>query len=153
MISIHKDSITHINSSIPSLPKAMRELGGSQLPNGDLVICGGVTGYGSNYPYLHYKEGSNLWTKVGTMKETRSDHSSVWIDGRLLTTGGLIPLYQKTSHQEEFSFDGGVKERQKMPIALYSHSATIFDKDRMIVSGGVNERNVSKLFSKLKFEK
>ena len=77
MISIHKHSISHINSSIPSLPKVMWGLGGSQLPNGDLVVCGRVTRYGSYYPYLHYEKGSNQRTKVGTMKGARSDHSSV----------------------------------------------------------------------------
>ena len=150
MISIHKDSISHINSCIPILPKAMWGLGGSQLPNGDLIVCGGVSGYGSYYPYLHYKEGSNEWTEVGAMKGARSHHSSVWIGGRLLTTGGANNSNKKTSHHEEFSFDGGWKERKEMPIALYSHTATIFDQNKMIVSGGFNERNVSKLFSKLR---
>ena len=152
MISIQKDSISRINSSIPSLPKVLWGLRGTQLPNGDLLVCGGVTGMGIS-EYRHYKEGSNQWTKVGTMKGARSLHSSVWIDGRLLVTGGVNSSNKKTSYHEEFSFDGGVKERKELPIALYSHTATIFGQNGMIVSGGFNERNVSKIFSKLRFEK
>ena len=154
MISIHKDSISQINSSIPSLPKIIWRSGlvGTQLPNSDLVVCGRMTGLGLG-EYLHYKEGSNEWTKVGAMKGARLYHSSVWIDGRLLTTGGANTLNKKTSNHEEFSFGGGVKERKEMPIALYSHTATIFGRNKMIVSGGFNERNVRKIFSKLKFEK
>ena len=46
-----------------------------------------------------------------------------------------------------------MKERKEMPIALYSYTAIIFGRNKMIVSGGFNERNVRKIFSKLKFEK
>ena len=157
IISIHQDSISHIDSSIPSLPKEYWGLGGAQLPNGDLVVCGGQTG---EYiqddcfsEYLYYKEGSNQWKKVGTMKPERTHHSSVWNDGRLLTTGGERYLNGPISHHEEFSFDGkrgwrmefdGVKERKEMPIALYKHTTTILDQNRMIVSGGKIKSCVSK---------
>ena len=54
-----------------------------------MVVRGGVTGYGyKSDEYQHYKEGCNQWTKVGTIKKARLSHSSVWIDGRVLTTGG-----------------------------------------------------------------
>ena len=142
MISINKDSISHINSSIPSLPKGYRRLSGAQLPNRDLVICGrdGIS-YTNNH-YLHYKEGSNEWKKVGTMKKAKFRHSSVWIDGRLLTTG---ESRKGTSYLEEFSFNGGVKIRKNMPIPLKFHTATIFDRNRIIVCGGL-DRRVSQTF-------
>ena len=41
VISIKKDSISHINSTIPSLPKGLCDISGAQLPNDDLVVCGG----------------------------------------------------------------------------------------------------------------
>ena len=146
MISINNDLISHIDSSIPSYPKRYREVSGAQLPNSGLVICGGEIRSNSSHQYLHYKDGSIQWTKVGTMKKARYMHSSVWIDGRLLTTGGWPLSAKTTSHHEEFSFDGGVKEREEMPIALAGHTATIIEQNKMIVCGG-RTGNVSKTFS------
>ena len=151
MISINKDSISHINSSIPSLPMGCCGLSGAQLPNRDLVICGRdpytkKISYTNNH-YLHYKEGSNKWKKVETMKKEKFGHSSVWIDV-LLTTGGMVVESRKgTSHHEVFSFKGGVKIGENMPIPLKFHTATIFDRNRIIVCGGEVYRNVSQTFS------
>ena len=142
MISLNKDSISHVNSSIPSLPKGLNGLKGAQLPDGNLVISGGFNLHsGVSDEHLLYKVGLDQWRKVGTMKEARCWHSSVWIDGRLLTTGGWNPYDAKnrlkiTPHHEEFSFDGGVKERKEMPMSLDDHAATIFDRNKMIVTGG-----------------
>ena len=147
MISIKKDSISHINSTIPSLPKGLCDLSGAQLPNGDLVVCGGRSRSGKSDEYLHYNHGSNIWTKVGTMITERTSHSSIWIEDCLLTTGGRNMVGKVTSCHEEFSFHGGFKERKKMPIPLNHHTATRFDQNKIIVCGGYDGR-VSKILSK-----
>ena len=152
MIAINKDSISHIKSSIPPLQKGIRGLRGAQITDGKLVISGGWTRSGRNDKYRYYKEGFNHWRKVGTMKKARNYHSSIWIDGRLLTTGGRDTSIRTTSHHEELSLDGNVKEMKEMPIALMSHTATIFDQHKMIVCGGRDEK-VSQILSKLRFEK
>ena len=177
VISITKDSISHkwttkFNSHIkhqliPSLPKKLSALRGTQLSNGDLVLSGGstISGYDDvesdgrytrihwievnvcNDEYLQYKQGSNRWTKVGTMKTARRHHSSVWIDGCLLTTGGESGEWKRIAHHEEFSLNGGVKERKEMPIALKFHTTTKFGHHKMIICGGVGF-SVSQTFSK-----
>ena len=158
MIAINENSISHINSSIPFLQKGLRGLSGAQLPDGNLVIIGGWTGSGRSYEYLHHKEGFDRWRNIERMKKARSYHSSLWIDGRLLTTGGKDPSGKPTSCHEEFSFDVKKgrwkkwKERKEMPKALYGHTATIFDQKKMIVVGGQNQK-VSQILSKLRFEK
>ena len=160
MISFNKNSISHINSSIPSLPQGLAELSGTQLPNGDLLVCGGWTGFVVSNQYLHFKKDSNNWTKVGAMLMDRNWHSSVWIDGRLLTTGGLKEDHhwwrsgprKISSHHEEFSFDGGVKEMKEMPIALMGHTATIFDQNKMMVCGGIFFGDFNKKVSKNIFQ-
>ena len=78
------------------------------------------------------------------MKKATSCHSSVWIDGRLLTLGGLSHN-TVTSRHEEFSFDEGVKERKDMPIPLKNHTATKFGHHKIIVCGGIAEK-VTKTF-------
>ena len=145
MISIEKDSISLIDSSIPHLPKGLCALGGAQLPNGDLVLCGGGSSSGQNNEYLHYNHDSRYWKKVGTMKTARFYHSSLWIEDCLLTVGGFDSSRKITSWHEEFSFDGGIKERTEMPIALTDHTATIIDQNRILVCGGHDGR-VSNIF-------
>ena len=154
VISIIQDAISHINSPIPSLPKKLAHLSGAQLPNGNLVICGGRKRFDDNYSasitediqysdeYLHCQVGSNQWTKVGNMKHNRAFHSSVLLDGCLITTGGcsnpstLSLDYERLSNLEIFSRHRDVLEMKEMPVALSDHTATMFGKNRILVCGG-----------------
>ena len=152
IVSIITDSIVLNDTVIPPLPKELAALGGTQLPNGDLLLCGGVFAeevedifYFSSEDFKHcsdeyllYINGSSQWTKVGTMKKKRYGHSSVLIEDRLHTTGGLYNK-EMTSHHEQFSFDEGVKEMKEMPIPLEYHTATTFSKNKMIVCGGIGD--------------
>ena len=90
------------------------------------------------------------------MKNVRRHHSSVWMDGCLLTTGGeeqqkenSRKLWKNISHHEEFSLKEGVKERKELPIVFRCHKATKFDHHKMIVCGGEVLAGVSYPFSKL----
>ena len=138
--------MSRLNSSIPSLPKRLERLGGAQLPNGDLLISGGGKGTRCNDEYLHYKYGSDQWKLVGSMKWARYGHSSVLIDGILLTTGGFDSSANFVSNHEEFSIKGGVKERKTMPIKLHNHAATVFGKHTMLITGG-EDNKVKKTYS------
>ena len=151
VISMLKGSMSLINLGIPSLPRHLKRLGGAQLPNGDLLISGGAMSKtsGWNDEYFHYKEGSNQWEKVGTMKRARLGHSSVLIDGNLLTAGGcdwLDSSAKLLSNHEEFSINGGEKERTNMPIALTHHAAAVFGKHTILISGGLDAK-VDETFS------
>ena len=141
--------MSQINSDIPSIPKGLVGLSGTQLPNGDLIISGVCynTETGYNVGYYHYKNGSNKWKKVGTMKRVREGHSSVFIDGSLFTVGGSnwSSNISYLSNHEEFLIEGGLKDRKELPIALSDHTATLFGKHTILVCGGMSE--VSKTFS------
>ena len=153
VISILKDSMSQINSDIPSIPKGLGGLSGTQLPNGDLIISGGCHNIETNYDdgYYHYKKGSDQWKKVGIMKMARVGHSSVSIDESLFTTGGSNSSNVSSlnisylSNHEEFSIEGGLKDRKEMPIALSYHSATVVGKYTILICGGMAK--VSKTFS------
>ena len=110
VISILKDSMSLINLGIPSLPKELQRLGGgAQLINGDLLISGGGPfSIWNDIPhgYFRYKDGSNQWKIVGTMKRERFGHSSVLIDDNLLTTGGYDLHCESSANHEEFSIKG-----------------------------------------------
>ena len=141
VISILKDSMSLINLGIPSLPKKLQTFGGAQLPNGDLLIIGGGTSSGGNDEYFLYKDGSNQWKKVGTKKRQKFGNSSVLIDGNLLTTGGCGSSAKVLSNHEEFSINGGVKERKNMPMALTDHEAVVFGEHKILISGGYAKVN------------
>ena len=111
-------------------------LQGAKLPNGDLLLCGGNTVSRRNDSYMLFKQGSNQWKKVGTVKRERWLHSSVYFNGCLFTVGGLDSSNNAISHHEQYSFVGGVKDRKELPIALYGHTATLFDHHKMLICGG-----------------
>ena len=147
VISIQMNSIHHINRTIPPLPKGLGFLQGEKLPNGNFLVCGGLTGglivggsrYFCNEDYLIYKNGSDMWDKVGKMKERRYLHSSVFINGRLFSCGGLDSNSKLISDHEAFTLNGKVKKKKSLPIALAGHTASKFDENKILVCGGRNE--------------
>ena len=104
----------------------MSRLRGAKLLSGNLLVCGGRVygtksgGIWKSDEYMVFKQGSNQWKKVGTMKRARSHNSSTYINGSLLTVGGRDsnPSSNAISHHEQFSFEGGIKDRKELPIAL-----------------------------------
>ena len=117
MISIVNDSVSHMNTAIPSLPNRLICLTGARLPNGNLLVRGNSGGMYCGDEYLLYKDGSNLWTKAGASEAAlilgwgKYGYSSVLMDGRFFTIGlnVLHNNYEASrwefSHLEEFSFD------------------------------------------------
>ena len=109
----------------------------TQLPNGDWLVCGGYnTVTRMSNEYMLFKQGHNQGTKAGTMKWARFNHSCVYIDGVLLTTGGSNSSHYALSHHEHFSFEGGAMDRKELPIALHKHRATHVGNNKMLISGG-----------------
>ena len=145
MVSIKKDSISIIKTTIPFLPKGLSWLRGTQLPNQDLLVTGGYTGSVRNDEYLRFSQESNQWLKVGTMKVARSSHSSVLLNGCLYSCGGFDSSDNETSHHEVLNLDGRVEEKKELPSAgLSSHTAHRLNENQYIVIGGYDCSNVSK---------
>ena len=144
VVSIKKDSISIIKTTIPFLPKGLSWLRGTQLPNQDLLVTGGFTGSVLNDEYLRFSQESNQWLKVGTMKVARSSHSSVLLNGCLYSCGGVDSSDNETSHHEVLNLDGRVEEKKELPIKLKHHTATKLNETQYMVCGGMVE-NVKKL--------
>ena len=149
VISIVKGTVYQTHKTIPLLPKSLSGFGGTQLPNGDLLLCGGWAQSGGrrishHSEYLLYKRGSNKWTKVQNMTSERYFHASVFIDGYILTTGGLDSSRKPVSVHEQFSIEEGLKKKKELPIALKGHTATLFGPHKIIICGGMYECGVSK---------
>ena len=143
VISLVNNSLSLITKDIPKLPKGLRGLQGTKIPNGDLLLCGGGKSWkGKCNEYLLLKDGSDQWERIGTSQTKRLHHSSVFIDGCLFTTGAYNIRLPFLNH-EEFSFEGGVKEKMDMPIFVYGHTATIFSPGKLLICGG-RDKNVRK---------
>ena len=145
MVSIKKDSISIINTTIPLLPKRLVHLQGTQLPNHDLLVSGGRSWSDRNGEYLKFDQASNQWKKVGTMKKARYAHSSVLLNGCLYSCGGIDSSHYATSHHEVLNLDGGIEEKRELPIALRYHTANKLNENQYMVIGGL-DKNASKIF-------
>ena len=153
VVSIKKDIISIINSTIPSLPKGglttasrFYSLQGTQLPNQDLLVSGGYKGSLKwNDEYLRFSQDSNQWKKVGTMKKARLSHSSVLMNGCFYSCGGVVSTNNITSHHEVLNLDGRVGEKKELPIKLQYHTANKLNENPYMVLGGYNG-NVKKIF-------
>jgi len=136
VVSIKKDSISIINSTIPSLPKGLGYFRGTQLPDHDLLVSGGWRGSVKNNEYLRFSQDSNQWKKVGTIKMARYAHSSVLLNGCLYSCGGDDSSGRVTSHHEVLNMDGRVEEKKELPIALGGHTANKLNDNQYMVIGG-----------------
>ena len=98
VISIEDDFVKHVNTAtIPPL-KQMCSLRGTQLPNGDTLVCGGAHLISCEHEYGHSVKDdeylllnfvTNKWKKVETMQNAMEfSQSAASLDGRLFTTGG-----------------------------------------------------------------
>ena len=159
VVSIKSDSISIINTTIPSLPKGLNNLRGTTLPDHDLLVSGGyLIGGNDDYltfdEYLRFSQDSNQWKKVGTMKKARYAHSSVLLNGCLYSCGGVDSSDNETSHHEVLNLDGRVEEKKELPIKLKLHTANKLNENQYMVIGGLNspimdwwdETNVSNKF-------
>ena len=138
VVSIKKDAISLINTTIPSLPKGLQNLRGTQLSNHDLLVSGGNIGYDryhKNDEYLRFSYSSNQWKKVGTMKIARCSHSSVLLNECLYSCGGN-ESYKRTTNHEVLHLDGRVEEKKQLPIALSNHTANKLNESQYMICGG-----------------
>ena len=147
VVSIKKDSISIINTTIPSLPKGLRMLRGTQLLNQDLLVLGGYDENDvENDEYLRFDQSSSQWKKIGTRKMATVSHSSVLLNGCLYSCGGYYPSDKITSHHEVLNLNGRVEEKKELPIALADHTANKLNEYQYMVIGGHDETYVSKEF-------
>ena len=126
--------ILKIHEVIPSLPGGFYWLGGTQLPNGNFLLCGENANSSEKEKCLLFKNGFNQGEKVGATK------INIFCRVCMLDPRGY--RWRQFIH-ETFPFVGGVKQKIDVPVKLFEYAIAIFDNDRMLISGGCDE-NVSK---------
>ena len=147
MVTIGNLFVTSVTQTIPFLPIQLKGLRGARLPNGNLLVCGGGVlsrhdrhGFwieqGLNSDYLLLEHSCKRWINLGTKKRARKYHSSIFYEKCLYTAGGLDSTNNATSHHEELSLNGIVKEKKALPIALHGHTANMLNQNKMLICGG-----------------
>ena len=185
VISLKQESISLEQESIPCLPIGLCVFGGTLMPNGDLILCGGNTAKDGweycevpkigaqdgwkNDEYLFLRKMGESWTTIGNMIEPRSNHSTVFINGSVFSSGGKDSEKKIFSHHEEIklrdssylcqssklqSYDPRktiiVKHyKEDVPMKLVGHNAIELDESKYILIGGL-DKNVSNPINEIK---
>ena len=111
-----------------------------------------------NDEYLLLEKMGESWTTIGNMIETRSNHSTVFINGSVFSSGGKDSEKNIFAHHEEIklhsftylwptklqSYDPRknviVKRvRKDMPMKLAGHNAVELDASKYILIGGLDK--------------
>ena len=157
LILLRSESICLEKESIPLLPIGLCVLGGVQLPNGDLLVCGGNTvkegweycegieakdGW-KNDDYLILRKMNKEWSSIGKMLEPRSNHSSIFINGSVFSCGGKDSGKNIFAHHEEFKLGVSINVRKELPLKLVGHIVEDLGSSNYILIGGL-DKNVGK---------
>ena len=153
LILLRPESISIEKQSIPFLPIGLCVLGGVQLPNGDLLVCGGntvkegwkycegieATNGWKNDEYLVLPRMSEEWISIGKMLEPRSNHSSIFINGSVFSCGGKDSGKNIFAHHEEFKLGESINARKELPLKLVGHTVEELDSSNYILIGGLDK--------------
>jgi len=121
----------------------------SLLPNGEVLLVGGETGFGSDPPYTAIlspiaelrEADSGLFVATGSIALGREASSATLLnDGRVLIAGGLIHdglSWQAVNEAEVYDPSSGTfTVVSKMNAAHACHTATLLQNGKVLISGG-----------------
>ena len=97
------DSSSNSWTAGPALPVPRAEHTATTLPNGDVVVLGGVTAAGRSSDCLRLPHATNAWVACASMPNVRVSHKATLLsDGRVFVTGGTASSPSPTT---ELLFD------------------------------------------------
>lgn len=127
----------------PSLTGVAGEASGGPLPDGRVLIAGGMSGWmrGTAVSTAQvYDPVSNALTATGSMADARSGAASVTLqDGRILVVGGFAPNNAPTPMASAEIYDpatGSFSPAGSLPVALAAPAATRLADGTVLVVGG-----------------
>jgi N-acetylneuraminic acid mutarotase len=121
------------------------------LPDGKVMAIGGSGGDGRN-PILSsaelYEPATGGWTVTGSMITARAGHTATLLpSGKILVAGGVELDAASRSHDlssaELYNPDDGTWIAiASMNVKRSCHSATLLSDGRVLIAGGINDRDV-----------
>jgi hypothetical protein len=113
------------------------------LPDGDMLLAGGETGWSGMFPIVSgtadlEKATSGLFEPTGSMATGREAHAATLLsDGRVLITGGVIPSWHALQEAELYNPVSDIfATAATMNVARAGHTATLLANGKVLVAGG-----------------
>ncbi len=134
------DPATGAWSPIAPIPGALMQFTASRLPDGRVLVAGGVDGLDNALTRAEiYDPASDSWAATDSLHERRFLHTAtVLADGRVLVVGGLTDDDQgiMATTAEMYDPSSGTWRTVEGSIQRRLHTATLLPDDRVIVIGG-----------------
>lgn len=107
------------------------------LPNGKVLVVGGIGNYGFAVNAELYDPATGTWENTGALKIARERHTATLLpDGRVLVTGGLGTSVVTNGAELYGPATGIWTPTGPMNAARMSHAATLLPNGKVLVAGG-----------------
>ena len=120
---------------------------GTLLPDGRVLVAGGFTQMGADFPTTAtceiYDPASNSWTATGTMHEARENHAAILLaDGRVLVAGGVGDAGFPLKSSEVYNpATGKWLQAGPMLITRESPKLALLPDGQVLVAGGPPQKD------------
>lgn len=131
-------------SSVNNLKVARSGHSTTLLPNGDLLLVGGVGDGGNPWPLNSaelYDSASGNFTLTGSLATARTSHTATLLpNGKVLIAGGVTGISSPTILSSAELYDpasGTFSPAGSLNVARAAHTATLMTDGKVLIVGGV----------------
>ena len=111
------------------------------LPNGKVLVAGGLNSSGSLASAELYDPASGTWTATGSLATARSSHTATLLpNGKVLVAGGLDGSGSLASAELYDPASGTWTATGSLATARDFHTATLLPNGKVLVAGGFDAR-------------
>jgi WD40 repeat protein len=119
----------------------------TQLPNGKVLVAGGLTGAGATAACELFDPSTGKWTATGAMSTARYGHTATLLpDGRVLVAGGTDGSITLSSCAVYDFTRGTWAATGSLSTARVGHTATLLRTGRVLAAGGNGPLSTCELF-------
>src|SRR5438477_5116367 len=119
------------------------------LPNGKVLVAGGVNYSGTLGSAELYDRASGTWMATGSLGTARAGHTATLLpNGKVLVTGGLVDFsgHVTTSAELYNPASGTWTATGSLGTARASHTATLLPNGKVLVAAGGEDRRSAELY-------
>ena len=115
------------------------------LPNGKVLVAGGLGASGILASAELYDPASGTWTATGSLGAARYDHTATLLpNGKVLVAGGQTTAAALASAELYDPASGTWTATGSLSTARYDHTATLLPNGQVLVAGGYNGSGLSR---------
>ena len=142
LFTIPSPSDANTWSSTGSLPTARGQHTATLLPNGKVLITGGIGSIGNNHlsSAVLYDPTAGTWSSTGSMSTARAYHTATLLpNGKVLVAGGDSGSSYLSSAELYDPTAGTWSSTGSMSTARVYHAATLLPNGKVLVEGGTRD--------------